>query len=63
MANYTVTWAIDVEADTPYKAAAEARLIQQDPFSEAIYFEVYHNTEHGEPTGVVTSVDLLLDTK
>lgn len=59
MAEYTVTWTIEVEADTPHKAAKEARLIQQDPFSEALYFEVYpmDNNE------VVDAVDLLLDTE
>ena len=59
MAEYTVTWSIDITADTPIEAAKEARLAQQDPFSEALYFEVYpmDNNE------VVDAVDLLLDTE
>ena len=41
MANYVVTWAIDVQdADSPEEAARQALEIQRDPYSTATVFEV-----------------------
>lgn len=40
MASYRITWEIDVEADSPYEAAKEAKKIQQDPESTANVFVV-----------------------
>lgn len=37
---YTVTWNIDIVADSPEEAAKIARVIQLDPESTAEYFEV-----------------------
>jgi len=37
---YTVTWKIDIQADSPEEAAKIARVIQLDPDSTAEYFEV-----------------------
>ena len=56
MANYTVRWEINVEADDPVKAAVEALEIQQDPFSEAVVYDV---TE--DATNIKTVVDLLTE--
>jgi len=59
MAEFTVTWSIEVSAENSHAAAEEARKIQLDPNSEAIYFEVYPMGN----SGVVDAVDLLLDTE
>lgn len=40
MKKYHVTWEIDVEAETPKKAAQEALRIQRDPDSLATVFDV-----------------------
>jgi len=40
MPKYLVTWTIDIDADSPREAAELARLIQLDPDSEAVYFDV-----------------------
>lgn len=40
MNEYTVTWAIDIDADTPEEAAKEAMAIQRDPDSIATVFMV-----------------------
>lgn len=37
---YRVTWAIDIEADSPLEAARKAREIQLDPDSTATVFDV-----------------------
>ena len=37
---YAVVWKIDVDADTPHDAALEAKRIQNDSGSIAVYFEV-----------------------
>lgn len=37
---YTVTWKIDIQADSPEEAAKIARVIQLDPDSTAEYFDV-----------------------
>jgi hypothetical protein len=52
MANYRVTWQIDIEADSIEEAARKAKQIQQDPVSTANVFEV---SKRGE--GVI-EVDL-----
>lgn len=53
MSEYLVTWAIDIDADGPEEAAARALIIQRDPESVALQFEV----KDGE--GVTISVDLI----
>lgn len=40
MKQYTVTWEIDIDANTPEEAAREALKIQRDTGSEATVFEV-----------------------
>lgn len=45
MTGYCVTWAIDVEADTPEEAAAQALMIQRDMDSTALHFTVLEH--HG----------------
>ena len=40
MKEYTVTWTIEVCADSPEEAATEALAIQRDPDSEATCFEI-----------------------
>jgi hypothetical protein len=57
MTEYQVTWAIDVEANSPQEAATKARTIQQDPTSIAHVFEV---ADHGD--GRTYTVDLDCDT-
>lgn len=53
MTSYRVTWEIDIEANTVMEAAKEARQIQLDWESEALFFEV------AEPDGgQVWDVDL-----
>ena len=37
---YTVTWSINIDADTPVNAAREALAIQRDPYSTAVVFRV-----------------------
>jgi len=37
---YAVDWKIDIDADTPYQAALEAKRIQNDTGSTAVYFEI-----------------------
>lgn len=53
---YEITWVIDVEADTPRDAVIEALNIQQDPFSEALFF-----TAMDSKTKEIVEIDLLLD--
>lgn len=40
MPTYRVKWEIDVEAETPQKAAEEAQEAQRDPQSIATHFDV-----------------------
>jgi hypothetical protein len=40
MKTYLVTWQIDIEADSPEEAAAQALIIQRDTESTASVFEV-----------------------
>lgn len=40
MSEYLVMWKIDVEADDPVEAAAQALAIMRDPQSTALHFEV-----------------------
>lgn len=37
---YRVTWDIDIDADSPLEAAREARRIQLNPDSSAVFFRV-----------------------
>jgi hypothetical protein len=46
--NYRVVWEIDIEADSPREAAAEALRIQRDPQSIATVFEVMPEGQPGE---------------
>lgn len=48
MKRYRVTWAIDIDADTPEDAARKALAIQRNPHSIATWFEVQHgnSTQH-----------------
>jgi hypothetical protein len=52
---FTVSWSIDVEADTPEDAAREAQAIQRDPDSSATIFRVTptNDPEGGEDIDVV----------
>lgn len=50
---YTVTWAIEVYADTPEEAAREALRIQRDPESMATVFTV-----QAFPDGGSVNIDL-----
>lgn len=56
MANFLVTWRIDIEADTAEEAALAAVAIQRKPDSTAVVFEV---RDKGSAT--VTTVDLERD--
>ena len=40
MTEYLVTWKIDIDADSPEEAAAQALICQRDPESTATIFEV-----------------------
>ena len=53
---YTVTWKIDIDADTPYQAALEAKRIQNDTGSSALFFEVI------DPDGKCFEIDLWNET-
>ena len=54
MAQYLVTWEIDIEADSDEEAAAKALEIQRDPESTATFFRVTHRN-----SGEETAVDVL----
>ena len=54
MAQYLVTWEIDIEADSDQEAAAKALEIQRDPESTATFFRVTHRN-----SGEETAVDVL----
>lgn len=53
MAEYKVIWEIDIVANSPKEAAAEAMEIMQDPSSEAVFF-----TTIEQATGEITELDL-----
>jgi len=53
MTHYLVTWKIDIEADSPEEAAAQALITQRDPESAATVFTVVDM-----PTKTKTTVDL-----
>ena len=53
MADYLVTWQIDIEADSYREAAEQALVIQRDPDSTATVFDV-----HRKRTGHFVRVDL-----
>ncbi len=56
MAQYKVTWEIDIEADTYKQAAEEALQIHRDCFSEATAFDV-----EDQATGLTMFVDLAIE--
>ena len=53
MANYSVVWEIDIEADSPEEAAETARYYQTVSGTTATVFEVW------DKMGKITRVDLL----
>ena len=53
MTTYTVTWTMEIDAETPEEAAREALEIHRDPASLATVFDVY------DEDGNYTRVDLL----
>jgi len=50
MADYRVTWEIDIEADSPREAAEQALKIQRRPGSSAVVFDCH--TEGQEPVRI-----------
>lgn len=60
MANYTVEWKIEVEADNPLDAARQALEIQRDKNSIATCFEVFDNDGYFVD---VFDLDLEMNTK
>lgn len=56
MTSYLVSWAIDIDADSPEEAAERALEIQRDPAGLATVFKVY-NPEQRYDTAV-TMVDI-----
>lgn len=57
MKNYLVTWEIEIEADTPRKAAEEALRIQRDSESMAKVFKVYADDEKFGPEMVTVDLE------
>ena len=55
MKNYHVVWEIDVSAESPRDAAAQALAIQRDPSSIATVFDVFTPTQQAH-------VDVTYDT-
>lgn len=53
MPTYTVTWSIDIDADSPLEAAHQALTIHRDPESTATVFTV-----HDPHTGAERSFDI-----
>ncbi len=51
MTEYKVTWIIDIDAETPEDAAAEALNIQRDVESQALFFRVL-NKDTDEEVGI-----------
>jgi hypothetical protein len=45
MPAYRVTWEIDIDVDTPRKAAEEALKIQRDPNSLSVVFTVWDDQD------------------
>lgn len=56
--NYRVVWMIDVEAESPQEAAAEALKIQRDPTSIATSFDVVIPPKYPEVEAQIVTVDL-----
>ena len=54
MPSYTVTWEVQLDADSPKDAAIEALNFQTDPFNEALCYTVVN-----DGTKEVTEIDLL----
>ena len=46
MKTYRVVWEIDIEAESPVKAAIEARAAQLDDDSWAVVFDVHEDDEN-----------------
>lgn len=57
MTTYLVTWRIDIEADSPEEAAAQALATQRDPESTATVFDVTP-TVGATKVGATQTIDL-----
>jgi len=55
MAEFRVSWYIDIEADTPQHAAKKARAIQLNPDSEATVFDVKRRHSDTDRFGITWS--------
>ena len=53
---YQVLWIIDIEAETPFEAAIEAKKIQSDPDAWA---NVFHVKENGSAVETIIAKGLL----
>lgn len=62
MANYLVSWHIDIEADSPEEAAEQALQIQIDPESLATHF-VVQDTDNPDSDPVSIMLEPLSDRK
>lgn len=56
--NYRVIWMIDIEAESPQEAAAEALKIQRDPDSTATSFDVMIPPQYPDIEAKIVTVDL-----
>ncbi len=55
---YTITWKIEVDAESSTEAALIARNIQKDPKSTATYFEVQEWAATSQNTNKIHNIDL-----
>ncbi len=53
MPTYNLVWEIEIDAETPIKAARKALKYQRDPLGQATVFDAF------DESGEVTRVDLL----
>jgi len=58
MAEYQVSWKIEVTADNPTEAAMQARMLMLDPESEAVHFEVSGFPHNAYSLNLIERVDL-----
>ena len=61
MTNYLVRWEIEIDADSPAKAAEAALHIQRDSDSIATVFEVYQRVPMSDKHRLVATIDLALE--
>ena len=57
MAEHKVTWTIDIDADTPWQAAEQAREIMLDPCSTATFFTVLDENGYTHEIGLPVMED------